>query len=186
MYAATAGGTSVWIERPAAIRSRTSVEETSCIVIGRTVNPRLRGREGRNQAGRYFPRVARPPRNVYPAERQESVGVAPVREVEQHVGAGNEEEGRGGANLGTYRCDRIGCVGGSRPVQVYTGDGKPGTVLQGQIEHSQPMAITSRSVGFQGRALRRNKPDLVQVARSSHLGGEREMTIVYRIKGPAK
>ena len=75
---------------------------------------------------------------------------------------------------------------GRRPVQVHAGDGKPETVLQGQIEHSQPMAITGRSVGFQGRALRRNKPDLVQVTRRSHLVGECQVAVVYRIEGPAK
>ena len=75
---------------------------------------------------------------------------------------------------------------GPAPTCARTAATVPGPALQGQFEHCQPMTITGRLVRLQRRALRRNKPNRIQVARPSHLRRERQMAIVYRIEGPAK
>jgi hypothetical protein len=121
-------------------------------------------------------------------EFEEAVGLAPVPEVEEGVGADEVEEGVGGHELMKGGEGLNGVVGSAVGVRfVEVGDAEAGIGAAGEGEHGEAVGEGGvRAVGLERLAGRRGEEDFVQREGVGGGGGDGEVAAVRWVEGSAE
>jgi hypothetical protein len=121
-------------------------------------------------------------------EFKEVAGLSPVGEIEEAVGADENEEGVVGKELLESGEGLDGVVGGAIGMGgIEFGDSEAGVRQAGEAEHGDSVGEGGGSVvGFERLEAHRGEEDFVQIEGVGGSGGDGEMAAVGRIEGSAE